>query len=431
MDTNRYLFSVSDRKYNFSPTNAFKRKSSIRPLMLNAILATVLIGTAGSASADPLQDKKDKDSPSTLDSPDLGKSLKNPVLENMRILHPLGEKYANPNGDLTGDGVPEQLRIDDNGTLIVIEDNQGNILGAIKQETPVQGASIADIDSNGLAEVLVLSEGLHRMRAYDHYGNHLEALDQRAIALAENYYKLAMERSLDNLHDQPANIEDFPPPGYDPVDEEYCSDANRIEWDGVTKDWKGRPLIEGTTGDDVISGTYWSDTIIGYGGNDVICGRGGDDWLYGDIHKFDPVYSEVDTSSGNLHIDFIYGGSGDDILFGGVDSDFLFGGDGNDTLFGGLGDDQLQGDQYGFISYPNASTASWNGQDFLVGMWGDDFVSGGPGHDTVNATAFDDVETESSFDMFDEYYDDNCHVHVVEAVFAIEGQCENVYITDW
>ncbi|MFN3847026.1 MAG: calcium-binding protein, partial [Paracoccaceae bacterium] len=129
-----------------------------------------------------------------------------------------------------------------------------------------------------------------------------------------------------------------------------------------------RPMLRGSSGDDLLIGTVWADDIDGDAGDDNIDGRDGDDVISGgDGH---------DHLLGGAGHDTIFGGRGNDILMGQDGDDHLFGGDGDDSLFGGAGDDILDGGA---------------GNDLLDGGSGNDILLGDAGHDTLIGGDGDDV----------------------------------------
>jgi len=393
MMLNKYCYSIESR-----------RETVLRHPVLTVFLALALVTTMINVRADrPV------------------KSSGNPVLKYMSELHPMSEKYARRSGDLNGDSIPESVRADLKGTLLVIEDAQGNFIGSIKFREPVQGFSIADVNDDGRAEILVLTDGLQRLRAYDQYGNQLAALNQQASRLAQNYYELALKRSLEYLYAHPRDDGKFVPPVSSVNDIAFDCNGASIEWDGVSEDRYGRHLIEGTNGDDLIRGTNGNDLIIGYGGSDTICGRGGDDVIYGDDMLFNSVVGDSDT---------IHGGSGNDLLYGGAGIDTMFAGYGDDSLFGGDEFDLLFGDDNVYPWQPGYEPG--DGDDFLVGMLGIDSVVGGAGNDVVNATAHSNHQSGALFFM--DYGEvigdfDTCYVYI-EHFMDTEG-CESVKIDDW
>lgn len=147
-----------------------------------------------------------------------------------------------------------------------------------------------------------------------------------------------------------------------------------------------RPMVQGTSGDDLLIGTVWADDIDGDAGDDNIDGRGGDDVISG--------------GDGNDHVlggaghDTIFGGRGHDILLGQDGNDHLFGGDGNDSLFGGDGDDHLDGGDGDDVLDGGAGSdilLGDAGHDTLFGGDGDDLLDGGDGNDVLDGGAGNDL----------------------------------------
>ncbi|MFN4155228.1 MAG: cadherin-like domain-containing protein [Paracoccaceae bacterium] len=147
-----------------------------------------------------------------------------------------------------------------------------------------------------------------------------------------------------------------------------------------------RPMLRGTSGDDLLIGTVWSDDIDGAAGDDNIDGRDGDDVISGgDGH---------DHLLGGAGHDTIYGGRGNDILMGQDGDDHLFGGDGDDSLFGGIGDDILEGGSGNDLLDGGAGSdvlLGNTGNDTLLGGDGDDLLDGGDGDDLLLDGAGQDV----------------------------------------
>ena len=110
--------------------------------------------------------------------------------------------------------------------------------------------------------------------------------------------------------------------------------------------------VLGSDKDDYITGNIQVNWLFGGNGNDIVESGGGNDVVYGE--------------GGN---DSLYGEDGDDLLDGGLGNDSLNGGADNDVLFGKFGDDILFGEK---------------GNDKLIGGIGADLLSGGDGIDTAS-----------------------------------------------
>ena len=128
--------------------------------------------------------------------------------------------------------------------------------------------------------------------------------------------------------------------------------------------------VLGSDKDDYITGNIQVNWLFGGNGNDVIESGGGNDVVYGEGGN-DSLYGEDgdDLLDGGLGNDLLFGGAGQDILYGRQGNDSLNGGAGNDVLFGELGDDILLGEQ---------------GNDKLIGGAGADLLNGGDGIDTAS-----------------------------------------------
>jgi Ca2+-binding RTX toxin-like protein len=216
--------------------------------------------------------------------------------------------------------------------------------------------------------------------------------------------------------------------------------------------------IQGTPGDDTLNGTPKTDTIKGFEGDDKLFGKDGKDILDGgvgsdeiyggpgndkikepdDLDATNKVYGgsgddkiDIDTSSGNGVLYFIYGEDGSDyievisnegIVDGGLDDDTIYctaqfcalnGNQGNDEIhiesseissayaLGGSGNDKL-------YSRGSQDLKGNDGNDYLFGAAfqeggaGDDYLEegafskGGPGADTFkcSGTVVEDYNPE-------------------------------------
>jgi Ca2+-binding RTX toxin-like protein len=101
----------------------------------------------------------------------------------------------------------------------------------------------------------------------------------------------------------------------------------------------------------------------------------------------------VDTAVSGVHVDEVYGESGEDIIVtyngaddidGGADDDTIDCGDGPDKAFGGAGDDTI----YGGIGADQLIGGANN--DEIYGQSGDDDICGSTGADTLYGGANDD-----------------------------------------
>ena len=128
--------------------------------------------------------------------------------------------------------------------------------------------------------------------------------------------------------------------------------------------------VLGSDQDDRITGNIQVNWLFGGNGNDIIAAGGGDDVVYGENDN-DTLYGGDgnDYLDGGLGNDVLYGEAGQDTLLGGQENDLLDGGAANDGLFGGLGDDTLLGGA---------------GDDTLTGGSGADLLNGGDGIDTAS-----------------------------------------------
>jgi Ca2+-binding RTX toxin-like protein len=133
-------------------------------------------------------------------------------------------------------------------------------------------------------------------------------------------------------------------------------------------DAAGRPVLDGTPGDDALSGGDGADAIRGGAGSDTLAGRAGQDALHGG--------DGADVLAGDDGADLLVGGPGADDLSGGAGPDRLEGGDGGDRLYGDPGDDVLVGGA---------------GADVLSGGDGADTLDGGPDADTLDGGLGDDT----------------------------------------
>ncbi|MEV7413839.1 FG-GAP-like repeat-containing protein [Streptomyces sp. NPDC089919] len=104
---------------------------------------------------------------------------------------------------------------------------------------------------------------------------------------------------------------------------------------GLAATISGNGVVYGTSGADVIVTGGGSDSVVGNGGNDTICTFGGNDAVTGGSGD-----DYVDTGDGN---DAVTGGDGTDVILGGAGNDALSGGSGNDTVVGGADSDSLAG----------------------------------------------------------------------------------------
>ena len=86
-------------------------------------------------------------------------------------------------------------------------------------------------------------------------------------------------------------------------------------------------MIIGTSGDDFIQGTSADDLIFGLDGADIISGDDGNDCIFGG--------NDDDVIYGNNGHDTIMGGSGNDVLKGDSGSDVIYSHSGSDVIDGG------------------------------------------------------------------------------------------------
>jgi Ca2+-binding RTX toxin-like protein len=173
--------------------------------------------------------------------------------------------------------------------------------------------------------------------------------------------------------------------------------------DQVIDGGQGNDVLDGGGGADTLNGGDGKDELHGDGGNAHLNGNGGDDTIFGDSTPGDEVdggddfdiltYAGVsanvvvnlggggDDSAAN--VEQVNGGNGDDKLTGDVHNQFLYGGSGNDELRGGGGDDRLDGETNDDTIFGDDLTG-----DTLVGGDGADILSyeGETGPVTVDLT---------------------------------------------
>lgn len=128
-------------------------------------------------------------------------------------------------------------------------------------------------------------------------------------------------------------------------------------------------IIDAGAGDDKIQGGSGDDEIFGGDGKNVIHGGKGDDYIEGGNQK--------DIIDGGEGHDVIYGMGGDDELQGGKGRDYIDGGEGDDHIDGGDNDDMLIGGK------GNDTLKGGEGNDVLAGGSGRDTYDGGAGADTI------------------------------------------------
>lgn len=146
--------------------------------------------------------------------------------------------------------------------------------------------------------------------------------------------------------------------------------------------------LYGTAAGETLVGQANRDVIEGLGGNDIINGGGGNDDLYGGDGE-DTLRGEAgdDKLWGDLGRDALYGGAGVDELRGGDDDDTLYGDDGDDRLYGEAGNDVLDGGAGSDLlegGIGNDTLLGGLGNDTLRGGEGDDIIDGGAGADVVS-----------------------------------------------
>ncbi len=142
------------------------------------------------------------------------------------------------------------------------------------------------------------------------------------------------------------------------------------------------PLGEGVPAPDDLrlSGTREADQLVGMGGDDVVRGRGGDDVLKGKGGN--------DTLVGGNGSDLLIGNGGHDNLLGNGGSDVLQGRGGHDVLWGGGGKDTIKGG---------------GGKDMLIGGGGKDVLTGGGGKDIFVFKALKDSKPGKKHDVITDF----------------------------
>ena len=129
------------------------------------------------------------------------------------------------------------------------------------------------------------------------------------------------------------------------------TDANRLDFSGLSVSTYygaivyglgGADVLTGTSGFDLLYGGDDGDTLVGGDGGDQLYGEGGDDTLDGGAGADTLQGADgADRIDGGGDNDSLNGGSADDVLIGGDGDDVLDGADGADTLTGGVGNDSL------------------------------------------------------------------------------------------
>lgn len=137
-------------------------------------------------------------------------------------------------------------------------------------------------------------------------------------------------------------------------------------------------VIYAGDGDDKIQGGSGNDEIFAGDGKNVVNGGKGDDYIEGGNQK-----DIIDGGEGN---DVIYGMGGDDELQGGKGRDYIDGGEGDDHISGGADDDMLIGGK------GNDTLEGGEGKDVLAGGSGRDTYDGGKGADVIYRQADDSAK---------------------------------------
>jgi len=155
--------------------------------------------------------------------------------------------------------------------------------------------------------------------------------------------------------------------------------------------------IIGSSLDDVLIGNNKDNTIQGLAGNDIFIGNAGDDTLDGGdgidtvSYRLDSgavivnlaQNSAVDGFGGTdklLNIENVLGSDKDDYITGNIQVNWLFGGNGKDIIESGGGNDVVYGEG------GNDSLFGEKGNDKLIGGSGADLLNGGDGFDIASYT---------------------------------------------
>ncbi|WP_305882296.1 cadherin-like domain-containing protein [Desulfomicrobium sp. ZS1] len=152
--------------------------------------------------------------------------------------------------------------------------------------------------------------------------------------------------------------------------------------------------VYGFKGDDTLRGGLGADTLEGGEGQDCADYSDSKDWVNVDLtkgataqsgggernHAADDVLIGIEDVLGSRFKDVIKGDDKSNRLWGGDDDDTLYGGYGNDTLYGGTGNDSLV--DVG-IRNSRGLLDGGDGDDTLLGSLGRDTLYGGVGHDLL------------------------------------------------
>ncbi|WP_418317609.1 calcium-binding protein [Piscinibacter sakaiensis] len=251
-----------------------------------------------------------------------------------RLRTPIAMEAVNPEGQLLGGAMDDQLTSSQRGTIF--HGGQGNDDISI---TTGAGATISMSLGDGVDKLvavarqapesgkppaqnaLVLDEGF-------------DSSDLKLFRSGTGVFLLSLNDLGDGIRfDAPADAGGRPLPGTQPIDLIRMADGSVLSWQQVV-DRGIEVLPSATGGNDVLVLTPLADLIDGQGGDDHIDGLAGNDTIYGGAGN--------DTLIGGLGNDVLYAGRGIDSVIGGAGDDHLVGGDfaSHDFLSGGEGNDE-------------------------------------------------------------------------------------------
>ena len=248
----------------------------------------------------------------------------------------VGAWGADPNGKMDAGEVSILFGPLPSGVLELSSDSDVTIAGIDPEDHLGVGAALADVNQDGVADVLVGATQADPPdrpgagEAYVIYGPLTSGSLELAASADVTFYGIDSEDFFGiGVESGDLNNDSAP----DLIFGAFRADSSSKDNAGAVYvvfgvGCAGRaPTLVGTTGDDILVGTSANDAIMGLDGNDVIRGLGGHDVICG----------------GAGH-DTLVGGNGWDRLLGNSGHDDLFGGPGDDVLLGGSGDDVLRCD---------------------------------------------------------------------------------------